>query len=183
MHGCANGLSTSARTLMPHCFFPRDRICFYVAHQMGHSTVAMVVRHYARWTHKRHGSDAARVQPSLAVAGLSRQKCQKFTRKRWIQTLLGGIVIGRKPAELQAKLAVRRGGRVVEGTRLLIPLSQGMRGRTSDENPCPTGGFAIHSLPRILWKSPLFPKMPEICQKSSTGISTEFPQRNSSHRQ
>ncbi len=24
----------------------------YVAHQMGHSTLAMVIRHYARWTHK-----------------------------------------------------------------------------------------------------------------------------------
>ena len=23
-HGCASGLSTSAGTLMPHCFFPRD---------------------------------------------------------------------------------------------------------------------------------------------------------------
>jgi integrase len=24
----------------------------YVAHQMGHSTLAMVIRHYARWAHK-----------------------------------------------------------------------------------------------------------------------------------
>jgi hypothetical protein len=31
----------------------------YVAHQMGHSTLAMVIRHYARWTHKpdRHSGE------------------------------------------------------------------------------------------------------------------------------
>ena len=39
----------------------------YVAHQMGHSTVAMVVRHYARWTHKPPGRDAERVERSLAA--------------------------------------------------------------------------------------------------------------------
>jgi hypothetical protein len=65
---------------------------------------------------------------------------------------------------------------VVEGTRLLIPLSQRMRGRTSDENPCPTGGFAIRSLPLNLWISPLFrPKnarnLPEIIHRDIHRIS------------
>src|SRR5262245_19918896 len=49
------------------------------------------------------------------------------------------------------------------------------------ETPCHTRLFAIPSLLLNLWI--LFPpKMPELGQKSSTGISTEFPQPNSSHR-
>jgi integrase len=42
----------------------------YVAHHMGHSTVAMIVRHYARWTRKPDRNDAERVERSLAAAGL-----------------------------------------------------------------------------------------------------------------
>jgi len=42
----------------------------YVAHQMGHSTVAMIVRHDVRWTRKPDRSDADRVERSLAAAGL-----------------------------------------------------------------------------------------------------------------
>src|SRR6516164_5272969 len=121
---------------------------------MGYSTVAMVVRHYARWTRKPDRNDASAWRDHWWRRGFSRQKHQKFARKWWIQTCSAGIVIGRKSAELRAKLAMRRGGRVVEGTRLLIPLSQGMKGRMNDENPCPTRGFTIRSLPRNLWISP-----------------------------
>ena len=53
----------------------------------------------------------------------------------------------------------------------------GMARTTSDENRCATRVFAIASLPLNLCISPLLPpKMPEICQKSSTGISTEISQ-------
>ena len=38
---------THATTLLAEGANPQ-----YVAHQMGHSTLAMVIRHYARWTHK-----------------------------------------------------------------------------------------------------------------------------------
>ena len=41
----------------------------YVAHQMGHSTVAMVVRDYARWTNKPDGRDVARVERSSGGGG------------------------------------------------------------------------------------------------------------------
>ena len=51
---------------------------FYVAHQMGHSTVAMVVRHYARWTRKPDRSDARRIERSFAKAGLVPRKCQNL---------------------------------------------------------------------------------------------------------
>ena len=43
----------------------------------GHSTVAMVVRHHARWKRKPDGSDAPRLERSLAKGDLSRRKCQK----------------------------------------------------------------------------------------------------------
>jgi integrase len=92
----------------------------YVAHQMGHSTVAMVVRHYARLDAQAGRTAMPSGWGGLWRRGLSRQKCQKFARKWWIQTLSARIVIDRELAELRAKLAMRRGGRVVEGTRLLI---------------------------------------------------------------
>ena len=53
----------------------------YVAHQMGHATVAMVVRHYARWTHKSDGGDAERVERPLAAAGLVPPEMLEFFQK------------------------------------------------------------------------------------------------------
>ncbi len=53
----------------------------YVAHQMGHSTVAMIVRHYARWTRKPDRSDAERVERSLAAAGLVPPKMPEICQK------------------------------------------------------------------------------------------------------
>ena len=41
-----------------------------VTHQMGHSTAAMIVPHYARWTRKPDRNDAERVERSLAAARL-----------------------------------------------------------------------------------------------------------------
>jgi hypothetical protein len=49
-------------------------------HQMGHSTVAMVVRHYARWTHKPDGGGAERVERFLA-AGLFPPKMPEICQK------------------------------------------------------------------------------------------------------
>ncbi len=53
----------------------------YVAHQMGHSTVAMIVRHYARWTRKPDRSDTARVERSLAAAGFVPPKMPEICQK------------------------------------------------------------------------------------------------------
>ena len=53
----------------------------YVAHQMGHSTVAMIVRHYARWTRKPDRSDVARVERSLAAAGFVPPKMPEICQK------------------------------------------------------------------------------------------------------
>jgi integrase len=53
----------------------------YVAHQMGHATVAMVVRHYARWTRKPNRSDAERVERALAAAGLIPPKMPEICQK------------------------------------------------------------------------------------------------------
>ena len=53
----------------------------YVAHQMGHSTVAMVVRLYARWTRKPDRSDAQRVERSLAKTGLVPPKTPEICQK------------------------------------------------------------------------------------------------------
>ena len=53
----------------------------YVAHQMGHSTVAMIVRHYARWTRKPDRNDAERVERSLVAAGLFPPKMPEICQK------------------------------------------------------------------------------------------------------
>ena len=53
----------------------------YVAHQMGHSTVAMIVRHYARWTRKPDRSEAERVERSLAAAGNIPPKMPEICQK------------------------------------------------------------------------------------------------------
>jgi len=63
----------------------------YVAHQIGHSTVAMVVRHYARWTHKPPGRDAERVERSLA-AGLVPPKMPEFRQKTVDSNPFGGHI-------------------------------------------------------------------------------------------